>query len=114
MAAFFIDSGLLKQFCFIYIGCPTNYQTRLFSNNSQTNEDIATKQTHTTDTLFFISHTTNALLFKSLCNILIGFGIIKEMPGLVGSGISCKFPYDTFNFYLLFREEWYRADIRSG
>ena len=50
---------------------------------------IATKQTHTTDTFLFISRTTNVLLFKSRCNILIGFRIIKEMPGLVGSGTPC-------------------------
>ena len=40
----------------------------------------------TTDTFLFISHTTNVLLFKSRCNIFICFGIIKELPGLVGSG----------------------------
>jgi len=72
-----------------YIGCPTTYQTRHFFNNFKTNEDIATKQTHTTDTFLFISHTTNVLLFKSRCNIIIGFRIIKEMPGLVGSGTLC-------------------------
>ena len=40
----------------------------------------------TTNTFLFISHTTNVLLFKSRCNIFIGFGIIKELPDLVGSG----------------------------
>ena len=45
----------------------------------------------TTDTFLFISHTTNVLLFKSRCNIFIGFGIIKELPGLVGGGTSCIF-----------------------
>ena len=44
----------------------------------------------TTDTFLFISHTTNVLLFKSHCNIFIGFGIIKELPGLVGSGTLCR------------------------
>jgi len=76
----------------IYINlyrCPTTYQTWHFFNNSKTNEDIATKQTHTTDTFLFISQTTNVLLFKSRCNIFIGFRIIKEMPGLVGTGTSC-------------------------
>jgi hypothetical protein len=29
--------------------------------------------------------TTNVLLFKSRCNIVIGVRIIKELPGLVGS-----------------------------
>ena len=36
-----------------------------------------------------ISHTTNVLLLKSRCNTFIGFRIIKEMPGLVGSGTPC-------------------------
>ena len=71
------------------IECLTTYQTRHLFNNSKTNEDIATKQTRTTDTFIFISHTTNVLLFKSRCNIFIGFRIIKEMPGLVGSGTPC-------------------------
>ena len=71
------------------IGCSTTYQTRNFFNNSKTNEDNATKQTHTTDTFLFISHTMNVLLFKSRCNIFIAFRIIKEMSGLVGSRTSC-------------------------
>ena len=32
-----------RQNQFIYIGCPTIYQTRHFFNNSKTNEDIATR-----------------------------------------------------------------------
>jgi len=72
-----------------YTGCPTRYRTRHFFNNYKTNEDIATKQTHTTDTFLFISHTTNVLLFKFRCNIFIGFRIIKEMPGSVASGTPC-------------------------
>jgi hypothetical protein len=43
----------------------------------------------TTATFLFISHTTNVLLFKSRCNIVIGVRIIKELPGLVGSGTPC-------------------------
>jgi hypothetical protein len=70
-------------------GCPTCYRTRHFFNNSNTNEYIATKQTHTTDTFLFISHTTNVLLFKFRCNIFIGVRIIKEMPGTVASGTFC-------------------------
>jgi len=57
--------------------CPTRYQTRHFFNNSKTNEDIATKQTHTTDIFLFISHTTNLLLFKFRCNIFVGVRIIN-------------------------------------
>ena len=45
----------------------------------------------TTDTFLFISHTSNVLLFKFRCNILIGVRIIKEMPGSVASGTHCIF-----------------------
>jgi len=72
-----------------YTECPTHYRTRHFFNNSDTNKNIATKQTHTTDTFLFISHTTNVLLFKFRCTIFIGVRIIKEMPGSVASGTPC-------------------------
>jgi len=75
----------VKYQCHLSIGCPTHYRTQHFFNNSNTNEDIATKQTHTIDTFLFISHTTNVLLFKFCCNIFIG--VNKEMPGSVASGI---------------------------
>jgi hypothetical protein len=78
-----------RDLYFVNIGCPTSYQTRHFFNNSETIENVATKQTHTTDTFLFISHTTNVLLFKSHCNIFIGFRIIKAMAVLVGSGTPC-------------------------
>jgi hypothetical protein len=64
-----------------YTVCPTRYRTRHSFNNSNANKDTATKQTHTTDTFLFISHTTNVLLFKFRCNIFIGVRIIKEMWG---------------------------------
>jgi hypothetical protein len=79
------------------IGCPTLYRTRQFFNNFTTNEDIATKQTHTTDTFLFIPHTTNLLLFKFRYNIFIGVRIIKEMPGSVASGT----PYVTVGHPML-------------
>jgi len=72
-----------------YTGCPTTYQPRHLFNNFTTNEDIATTTRRTTDTFLFISHTKNVLLFKSRCNILISGKIIKELPGLVGSGTPC-------------------------
>jgi hypothetical protein len=79
-----------------YTGCPTRYRTRHFFNNANTNEDIATKQTHTTDTFLFITHKMKVLLFKFRCNIFIGVRIIKEMPGSVASGalrsFSCRVP----------------------
>jgi hypothetical protein len=43
----------------------------------------------TTDIFLFIPHTTNAPLFKSRCNIVIGVRIIKKLPGLVDSGTIC-------------------------
>jgi len=52
-------------------------------------EDIAMKQTYTTDIFLFISHTTNVLLFKFRCNISIAVSIIKKMPGSVASGTPC-------------------------
>jgi hypothetical protein len=70
-------------------GCLTRYRTQHFFNNSNTNEDIATKQTHTTGPLLFISHTMNVLLFKFGCNIFICVRIIKEMPSLVAGGTPC-------------------------
>ena len=70
-------------------GCPTRYWIRHFFNNSNTNEDTATKQTHTTDTFLFISHTKNVLLLKFRCSIFIGVRITKEMPGSVTSGTPC-------------------------
>jgi hypothetical protein len=56
----------------------------------------------TTDTFFFVSHTTNVLVFKFRCNIFIGFRIIKEIPGLVGSGTLCSICYcalDVTSYY---------------
>ena len=49
-------------------------------------QQLGALQTHATDTFLFISQATNVLLFKFRWNIFIGFRIIKEMPGLVGSG----------------------------
>jgi len=43
----------------------------------------------TTGTFLYISHTTNVLLFKFRCNILIGVRISKEMPGSVASVTHC-------------------------
>jgi hypothetical protein len=81
--------GLCIANIFQYTGCPTRYRTQHFFNNSNINDDIATKQTHTTDTFLLISHTTNVLLFKFRCNIFIGVRSIKEMPGWVVSGTPC-------------------------
>ena len=53
----------------------------------------------TTNTFLFISHTTNALLFKFHCNIFIGVTIIKEMPGSVASGIHCIYRPLVYSLY---------------
>jgi hypothetical protein len=43
-----------------------------------------------------ISDTTNVLLFKFRCNMIICVGIIEEMPGLVGSGTLCTFVWPLY------------------
>ena len=73
----------------IYTVCLTRYRTRHFFNNFTTNENITTKFEADLLHFFFISHTTNVLLFKFRCNIFIGVRIIKEMPGSVASGTHC-------------------------
>ena len=67
-------------------GCPTTYQTRHFFNNSKTNEDIATRfeQEYVRCVSNKEERVCSVCLFRY--NIFIGFRIIKEMPGLVGSG----------------------------
>jgi len=70
-------------------GCLTRYRIWHFFNNSNINKDIATKQTHTTDTFLFISHTTNVFRFKFRCNIFIRVRINKEMPGSLASRTPC-------------------------
>jgi hypothetical protein len=85
-----------------YTVCPTRYRTRHFFNNSTVSQQWGAVQTHTADTHYrhtlqthtentflFISHTTNALLFKFRCNIFIDVRIIKEMLGSVASGTPC-------------------------
>ena len=82
-----------KQFCFrqISTGCPTRYRNRHVFNKFTVSQQLGARQTRTTDTFLFISHTTNVPLFKFRCNIFIGVRIINEMPGSVASGTSCIF-----------------------
>jgi len=74
-------------------GCPTTYQTRHFFNDSKTNEDIATRfeQEYVCCVRSEEECVCSVCLFR--CNIFIGFRIIKEMPGLVGSGTPYIFTY---------------------
>jgi len=72
-----------------YTECPTRYRTRHFFNNSNTNEDIATKFEQEYVLFFHISYTMRQARFKFCCNILISGEIIIEMPGSVVSGTLC-------------------------
>jgi len=69
-----------------YIGCPTTYQTRQFFNNSKTNEDIATGFEQ--EYVRCVRNKKECVCSEPSCscNILISGKIIKELPGLVGSG----------------------------
>jgi hypothetical protein len=75
-----------------YTGCPTTYQTRQFFNNFTTNEDIAQQPGPHYRHIPLHFSPTNVFLFKSRCNIFIGFGTIKELPGLVDSGTPYIWP----------------------
>ena len=70
----------------LYTECPTRYRTRHFFNNSNTNEDIATKfeQEYVRCVRNKEKCVCNVCLFR--CNIFIGVIIIKENPGSVGVG----------------------------
>jgi hypothetical protein len=72
-----------------YTECPTRYRTQHFFNNSDTNEDIATKfkQEYFRCVRNKKECVCSVCLFR--CNIFIGVIIIKEMPGLVASGTPC-------------------------
>jgi hypothetical protein len=67
-------------------GCPTRYPTRHFFNNSNTNEDFATKfeQGYVRCVRNEEDCVCSVCLFR--CNIFIVVRIIKEMPGSVASG----------------------------
>ena len=66
--------------------CPTTYQSRHFFNKSKTNIDIATRfeQEYVCCVRNEEECVCSVCLFR--CNIFSGVRIIKEMPGLVGSG----------------------------
>ena len=68
-----------------YTGCPTRYRTRHFFNNTNTNEDIATK----CEQKYVRCMRNEEECVCSRCNILISGRIIKEMPGSVASGTHC-------------------------
>jgi hypothetical protein len=88
----------------IYTGCPTTYRTRQIFNNFTTNEDIAQQLGAHYRHIPLHFSPTNVLQFSSRCNSVIGFGIIKELPGLVGSGTSCIYgaPCKARNFNVVY------------
>ena len=61
-----------------------------FFNNVCVSQQLGALYTDTTDTFLIISHTTNVLLFKFLCNIFVDVRIIKEMQDSVASGTHCR------------------------
>jgi hypothetical protein len=80
-----------------YTGCLTTYQTRHFFNNSKTNEDIPTRfeQEYIHCVRNEEECVCSVYLFR--CNIFIGVRIIKEMPGLVGSGTTYSMMHGSTN-----------------
>ena len=84
-------------------GCPTTNQTRYFFNNSKTNEDIAMRfeQEYVRCVRNEEERVCSVCLFRY--NIFIGFRIIKEMPGLVGSGT----PYISYHIYHIIYKKFY-------
>ena len=75
--------------CVYYTGCPTHSRNRHFFNNSNTNEDIATKfeQEYVRCVRNEEECVCSVCLFR--CTIFIGVTIIKEMLGSVSSGTFC-------------------------
>ena len=66
-----------------YTECPTTYQTRQFFNNSKTNEDIATRFEH--EYVRCVRNEKECVCSK-IMSVCVCSKIIKELPGLVGSG----------------------------
>jgi len=60
-----------------YTGCLARYLTQHFFNNSNSNEDTATKIEQEFVLFFHISYTMRQVRFKLRCNILISGKIIK-------------------------------------
>ena len=69
------------------VGCPTNYQTRQFFNNSKTDEDIATRFEQ--EYVRCVRNEKECVCSK-IMSVCVCSKIIKELPGLVGSGTTCS------------------------
>ena len=69
--------------------CLSRYRTRHFFNNSNTNEDIATKFEQ--EYVRCVRNEEECVSSApNYCNILISGKIIKEMPGSVARGTHCS------------------------
>jgi hypothetical protein len=97
----FVKSQVLNMYRYTvrtqlyYTRCPTTYQTRHFFNNSKTNKDIATSFVQEYFCCVRNEEECVCSVCRFRCNIFIGFRIIKEMPGLVGSGTPYIIRYYT-------------------
>ena len=67
-------------------GCPTTYQTRQFFNNSKTNEDIATRFEQEYVRWWEMKRNVSVVKLCLYVSERVCSNIIKELPGLVGSG----------------------------
>ena len=75
--------------CSSYTGCPPSYRTRHFFNNTNTNEDIATKFEQ--EYVRCVRNEKECVCSAPNCcdTEQRGCKIIKEMPGSVASGTHC-------------------------
>jgi len=81
--------------------CPTRFRTRHFLNNSNTNEDIATKFEQ--EYVRCVRNEEECLCSApNYCDILISGKIIKEMPGSVASGTHCILTFWRQNYFFNF------------
>jgi len=83
-----LNFSRLNVICFIQC-VPLATESGWLADRCSVSQQLGALQTHTTDTFLFVSHTTNVLLFKFRCNILIGVRVIKEKPSSVASGTLC-------------------------
>ena len=81
-----MSQTVLSNVWYNCIACPTTYQTRQFFNNSKTNEDIATRFEQ--EYVRCVRNEKECVCSK-IMSVCVCSKIIKELPGLVGSGTPC-------------------------
>ena len=82
-----MSQTVLSNVWYNCIACPTTYQTRQFFNNSKTNEDIATRFEQ--EYVRCVRNEKECVCSK-IMSVCVCSKIIKELPGLVGSGTPCR------------------------